>query len=179
MGLSVCHGIIAEHNGRIYAESEPGKGATFIVELPIICEEKQLEMAEPVEDEPEKVTEARILVVDDEPTNLQYLSRMLTEEGHEVETVDNGGDALEMIEKGSYDLILADIKMPGMSGMELYKRVKKAFPSLAGRVVFITGDVMGADTMDFLTRAKASYITKPFDVKQLKKDIGRILSESL
>jgi len=69
--------------------------------------------------------------------------------------------------------------MPGMSGMELYKRVKKAFPSLAGRVVFITGDVMGSDTIDFLTRAKANYITKPFDVEQLKKDIGRILSESL
>ena len=148
MGLSVCHGIMAEHNGRIYAESKPGKGATFIVELPIICEEKQLEMAEPAADEPEKVTEARILVVDDEPTNLQYLSRMLTQEGHEVETVDDAGDALKKIEE-------------------------------AGRVVFITGDVMGADTMDFLTRAKASYITKPFDVEQLKKDIWRILSESL
>jgi len=170
---------MAEHNGRIYAESEPGKGATFIVELPVICEEKQVKMVEPAAEEPEKVAKARILVVDDEPTNLQYLSDVFTGEGHEVETVDNGGDALEMIEKGSYDLILADIKMPGMSGMELYKRVKKAFPSLAGRVVFITGDVMGADTMDFLTRAKANYITKPFDVKQLKKDIGRILSESL
>jgi len=148
LGLSVCHGIMAEHNGRIYAESKPGKGATFIVELPIICEEKQLEMAEPAADEPEKVTEARILVVDDEPTNLQYLSRMLTQEGHEVETVDDAGDALKKIEE-------------------------------AGRVVFITGDVMGADTMDFLTRAKASYITKPFDVEQLKKDIWRILSESM
>jgi len=177
LGLSICHGIIAEHNGRIYAESEPGRGATFIVELPVISEEKQLEMAEPAEGEPEKVTEARILVVDDEPTNLQYLSELLAEEGHEVETVDNGGDALKKIEEGGYALILADIKMPGMSGMELYKRVKKAFPSLAGKVVFITGDVMGEDTMKFLSSTKAPYITKPFDNKKLKATINRVLSK--
>ncbi len=179
LGLSICHGIIAEHNGRIYVRSEPGKGANFIVELPVICEEKQVEIAEPAEDEPEKLTEARILVVDDEPINLQYLSQMLTQEGHGVETADNAGDALKKIEEGGYDLLLLDIKMPGMSGMELYKRIQKTVPSLAGRVVFITGDVMGSDTMDFLTRTKSSYITKPVDIEQLKRDIGRILSESI
>jgi len=170
---------MAEHNGRIYAESKPGKGATCIVELPVISEGKQLEMAEPAEDEPEKMTKAKILVVDDEPINIRDLSEVLAGEGHEVETVDNGGDALKMIERGGYDLILLDIKMPGMSGMELYQRIQKTVPSLAGRVVFITGDVIGSDTMDFLTMTKANFITKPFDIEQLKRDIGRILSGSL
>ena len=179
LGLSVCHGVIAEHNGRIYAESKPGRGATFIVELPVISEDRQVKKAEPVTKEPGKVAEARILVVDDEPTNLQYLNEVLTKEGHEVETVDNGGDALKMIRKGEYDLVLLDIKMPGMSGVELHRRIGETVPSLADRVVFITGDVMGSDTMDFLTRIKANYITKPFDVEQLKKDIGRILSGSI
>jgi len=58
LGLSVCHGVIAEHNGRIYAESKPGKGATFIVELPVICEDRQVEKAEPVTEEPGKVAKA-------------------------------------------------------------------------------------------------------------------------
>ena len=179
LGLSVCHGIMAEHNGRIYVISEPGRGATFIVELPVVSEEKQLEMAEPAAGKTEKVAKAKILVVDDEPTNRQYLSEVFTGEGYEVETVDNASDALKMIKKREYDLVLLDIKMPGMSGVELYQRVKKAFPSLADRVVFITGDVMGEDTMDFLTRIKANFITKPFDIEQLKRDIGRILSEAL
>ncbi len=176
LGLSVCHGIIAEHNGRIYAESKPGRGATFIVELPVISEDRQAKKAEPVTEEPGKVAEARILVVDDEPTNRQYLSEVFTGEGHEVETVDNGGDALKMIEKGSYDLILADIKMPGMNGVELYQRIQKTVPSLAGRVVFITGDVMGENTMKFLSSTEAPYVTKPFDSKKLKGTINRLLA---
>ena len=175
LGLSLSHGIIAEHNGRIYAKSKPGKGATFIVELPVITEEKQLEMAEPAE-EVKKVAPARILVVDDEPAICQLLKRVLTGEGHEVETVTSAGDALEKMKGTRYNLILLDIKLPGKSGIELYKHIKKIAESLARRVVFITGDVMGTDTRNFLSRTKAPYITKPFDVEQLKRDLNQMLT---
>jgi len=177
LGLSMCHGIVTEHNGRIYARSRLGKGATFIVELPIVAEEKQLEMAEPVV-KAEKVAGARILAIDDEPTVLQYLSQVLTDEGHKVETVDNADDALRMVKNNRYNLILSDIKLPSMSGIELYKELQKVAKSLAKRVVFITGDVMGTDTRDFLLKTKAPYITKPFDAEELKWDINRILAEA-
>ena len=177
LGLSICHGIITEHNGRIYAESEPGKGATFIVELPVVPEEKHPQAAKPVAEEAAKVPTARILVVDDEPVILDFVSRVLTDEGYEVETVANAKDALVKIKSERYGLILLDIKMPGMSGAELYKRIQGIARSLARRVVFITGDVLGADTIDFLARTQASYVTKPFDAKQLKKEINRILAE--
>jgi len=177
LGLSICHGIIAEHSGRIYAKSKLGKGATFIVELPIVTEPEQLKLAEPVAEEAERVAGARILVVDDEPTVLRFLSRALTDEAHEVETVDNADDALERLESNGYSLILLDIKLPGMSGMESYERIQKIAQPLAKNVAFITGDVMGADTKDFLTRTKAPYIAKPFDIRQLKKDINRILAQ--
>ncbi|MCJ7653700.1 MAG: PAS domain S-box protein, partial [Dehalococcoidia bacterium] len=95
LGLSVCYGIVSEHGGRIYAESKPGKGATFIVELPIITEHKQLEFPEPAVQQQQKVTGAKILVVDDEPVVRKFISRVLAEEGHQVETVDNAEDALE------------------------------------------------------------------------------------
>jgi len=176
--LSVCYGIITDHNGRIYAESEKGKGATFIVELPIVSEESQLALAELEAEEPEKVAGAKILVVDDELGVRQFLSRLLAEEGYDVESVDNAGDALERIEKEKYNLILLDIKMPDMSGIELHGRIRKMARSLAKRVVFITGDVMAADTQSFLSRSKTSYISKPFDTKQLKKVIARLLRES-
>ena len=175
LGLSICHGIITEHKGQLYVKSKLDKGATFIVELPIITEEQQLGLAEPATEESNRVVGAKILVVDDEPATLQLLSQILINEGHKVETVTNATDALERIKNGRYNLILLDIKLPGMSGIEVYKSIQKIAQSLARRVVFITGDVMGGDTNDFISRTKAPYITKPFDIEQLKKNINRIL----
>jgi len=68
--------------------------------------------------------------------------------------------------------------LPGMSGIELYKNMQKIARSLASRVVFVTGDVMAPDTSDFLSRTKAPHITKPFDVKELKRTVKRILAQS-
>jgi PAS domain S-box-containing protein len=176
LGLSVCHGIVTEHNGKIWAESELGKGATFIIELPLTTEEKQLEPTEPIMEEPKKITKAKILVVDDEPVIRQFVSQVLGEQGHTVETADNATDALKMVKSKRYRLILLDIKMPGMSGLELYKQFQKIAPSLTKRVVFITGDVMGKRTLAFLDKTKTPYMMKPFDAKQLKAEINRILA---
>jgi CheY-like chemotaxis protein len=117
-------------------------------------------------------------VVDDEPAVRQLLSEVLTEEGHGVETVDNADDALEMISNRRYGLILLDIKMPGMTGIELYKRIQKIARSLGRRIVFITGDVIGTDTQEFLAKTNAHYINKPFDIKQLKKEVNHILAQA-
>jgi len=176
LGLSVCHGIVTEHKGKIWAESEPGKGATFIVELPLTTEETQSEPPEPVVEEPKKIAKAKILVVDDEPVIREFVSQVLGEQGHYVETVDNAADALMKVKSKRYRLILLDIKMPGMSGIELYRQFQKIAPSLTKRVVFITGDVMGKRTLDFLDKTKTPCMMKPFDAKQLKLKINRILA---
>ena len=179
LGLSICYSIVTRHGGKIYARSRLGKGATFFVELPVVTEEEQLKMAEPAVEVSRTLPRARILIVDDDSIVQQFLTKVLTEEGHEVEIVDNGGDALERIDSEDYDVILLDVKLPGMSGIELYEYMQKAVKSLARRVVFITGDVMSADTMVFIKSAGTPYITKPFDAEQLKKDINRILSQQL
>ena len=176
LGLSLCYGIVAEHNGRIYAESKPGKGATFIVELPVITEVKPPEPARPVIGESKKKIKARILAVDDEKVVRDVVKRVLSGEGHKVETVDNAADALNRIESHRYNLVLLDIKMPGMNGMELYKRIQKIDKLLARKVVFITGDIMGADTEKFLAETKSAHIEKPFDAEQLGKAVRRALS---
>jgi CheY-like chemotaxis protein len=175
LGLSICHGIVTEHGGRIWAESKLGKGATFIVELPVVTEEKRPRRTK-VARKLERATKGKILVVDDEPVVRRLLSQILTEEGHEVEATDDGEDALSRIKSNRYNLILLDMKLPGMSGSELYGRVKEIAESLAQRVVFITGDVMGADTEAFLARTEVPYIHKPFDVKQLSTEIKRLLA---
>jgi PAS domain S-box-containing protein len=176
LGLSICHGIVAEHKGRIWAESKLGIGATFIVELPIVTGSIQLEMTEPPGKKLKKMPKAKILVIDDELSTLELLSRLFTDEGYDVETVNNADEALEMVKNRRYNLILLDIKMPGTSGIELYGRMQKIALSLAERVIFITGDVIGPDTENFLSRTKAPYITKPFDVHQLKKKIKHFLT---
>ncbi|MBM4447599.1 MAG: response regulator, partial [Chloroflexi bacterium] len=87
-------------------------------------------------------------------------------------------EALKKIESQKYNLILADIKMPGMSGVTLYKRIQKIDKSLASKVVFITGDIMSADTERFLSETKVAHIDKPFDAEQLSKEVKRALTRS-
>ena len=176
LGLSVSHGMVSQQGGKIYAKSRLGRGATFFVELPIITKAKQLKLAEPAI-QPGKVAKARILVVDDDLIVQEFLTEILREEGHEVEIIDNGNDALERLESENYDVILLDIKLPGMSGIDLYKHLQKTAKTLARKVLFITGDTMGKDTMAFISKAKPAYITKPFDAELLKKNINRILSQ--
>jgi len=187
LGLSICHGIITEHGGRIYAESVSGKGATFIVELPVVTEPEELKPAEPVADETESVEKAQILVVGNELPILQFVSRVLTEEGHEVETVDNAQYALERLKSKKYSLVLLDTQ-PGASGIELielYESIQKIAPPLARRVAFITNEVIKANTKDFLNETKAPHIdrpavqdiTRPLAAKQLKTEIDRILAQ--
>ena len=183
LGLSLCYGIVAEHNGRIYAKSKPGKGATFIVELPIVTEvevpepaEPVVEQAEPVVEQAEKVVKAKIMVIDDEKVIRDLAKRVLGGEGYEVDTVDNADDALKMIESQRYNLILLDIKMPGMDGVELYRRIQKIAKSLARRVIFITGDILSSDTEKFFAETKVVRIDKPFNAAQLKQEVKRVLT---
>ncbi|MCJ7515597.1 MAG: response regulator, partial [Dehalococcoidia bacterium] len=176
LGLSLCYGIVAEHKGKIYAESQPGKGATFIIELPVVTEVTPPKPAAPDVKKSKKAGRARILVVDDEQVVRDVVNRVLTGEGYKVETVDNAADALKKIESKRYKLILVDIKMPGMNGVELYKRIQKIDKPLARRVAFITGDVMGADTEKFLSETKVAHIDKPFDAEQLSREVQRALT---
>ena len=177
LGLSICHGIITEHKGRIWAESKLGKGATFILELPVVTKGRQPMPLEPTVEEPKKVTKAKILVIDDEPLIRQIVSHVLTKEGHDVEAVDNAGDALKRIKSKRYRLILLDINLPGIGGIKLYKKFQDIAASLKKRVVFIASDVMDERSTDFLNKIKAPYITKPFDTEKLKTEINRVLAK--
>ena len=176
LGLSLSYGIVVEHKGKIYAESKPGKGATFVVELPVVSEAEPLMPDEPVVEEPERAVKAKILVVDDEQVVRDLVERVLIGEGYEVDTEGNADGALKKIESKRYNLILLDVKMPGISGTELYRNIQKIARSLARRVVFITGDVMAADTEKFLSETKVPHIAKPFNAEQLRREVKRILA---
>lgn len=107
--------------------------------------------------ESQMVPRAKILAVDDEPRFLELVSHILTDEGHEVETVDNGNDALEKIKSKKYSLLLTGVRMPYMNGFELYEHIQKIAPSLAEKTIVVSGSVTQADTQEFLTKNKLLY----------------------
>jgi len=179
LGLSVCHGIITEHNGRIYAQSEHEKGATFIVELPII----EQEQAETISTVPQEVRQVctrlgSILIIDDDPLLLQFLVQSLSNRGHDVDGMDNANDALRVFKNKRYDLILLDILMPDMSGIDLYRKSHRIDKTIDSRVLIMTGDILSNPTRTFLSRTGLPYIEKPFDIDLLMTKIDDILSRN-
>ncbi len=179
LGLSICYGIVAKHGGRIWAESEFGKGATLFVEIPII---RKRETAGELENGSKRLTKtsmAKVLVVDDEPSVRQFLSEVLIEWGHQVDTAKNSDEALYKIKQHAYGVILVDIKMPDISGIELYRRLKEmGDKTLTARVIFITGDILGTETSVFMSEYKVPIVTKPIDLADLKSKITAVLSPS-
>jgi PAS domain S-box-containing protein len=176
LGLSICHGIIIEHDGKIYAESKRGKGATFYIELPIIKRPKRHKQKGSVPTKQRKITRSRILVVDDEIGILDSLSRILAKQGHKVETTDNCVDALDMIKTEKYDYILLDVKLPGMSGIEMFNEIKKHDRSIVKKLAIITGDTMEPATQEFLEYAKVPCFVKPFDTKNFIREINSLIN---
>jgi two-component system, NtrC family, sensor kinase len=178
LGLSICFGIIQEHDGKIAVRSTPERGACFTVDLPVLTD-PTVEKAVCAESAPEGAPcseQARVLVVDDEPSILDVLAEALRSDGHTVDTAVNGRVALRKILEGEYDLVLSDLKMPVMSGQDLFREVARLRPALARRFVFSTGDVMGGDTRDFLQWTGNPYVEKPFHVDKLIGMLRDILS---
>ena len=125
LGLSISHGIVSEHKGHIWAESQAGMGATFIVELPVTKAiktqpEKDNQAGTPME----TGEETRILILDDEINIQDVLAKTLRRRGYVVDTTNNGADGLLCLTKTDYQLILCDIRMPGFNGLDFYKNVE-------------------------------------------------------
>lgn len=177
LGLSICYGIIEEHKGRISVRNGAGGGALFTVELPICEPDVSIEEVASAGDTeivgggPRK----NILVVDDELAIIDILYQVLKMDGHRVDTALNGAIALRKIQKESYDVIISDLKMPGMSGQELYQKVRELDCDLSRRIIFSTGDVVSSDTRSFLEQSGNSYLQKPFEIDTIRKIVQSVL----
>lgn len=168
LGLSVCHGIISEHEGQILVESTPGEGACFTVQIPIVAAVETGEQTDNGSDEVNRQPgRARILVVEDEVVIRELVLRILKRVGFEVDTCPDGLEALETIEKTKYNLIICDVRMPRLSGIELYEKLKARGSRTAERILFITGDTVSHDTQKFMKRHSLPFLGKPFEVEDL------------
>lgn len=167
LGLSISYGIIKEHGGNIYALSELNKGATFVIELPIV----EAHLSEVEKEKALKGVssnfQATILVIDDEQNILDLLYDFLGEKGYQVDTANSGQEALRKLKVGTYDLILCDLKMPNLSGQQLYAEIKRIHPELSSKIIFFTGDTVSPQTESFLKLTGNKVIPKPFDLDWL------------
>ena len=179
LGLSITHGIVTEHGGTIDIASAEEGGAVVTVELPIVEKAQWAEVTKAVQtggakDSP--LSGKRILIVDDEKTIRETLQDIFTREGFKVETARDGREALDLIEKEKFALVITDLKMPGYGGMDLYESVQKKHAYLKDKIIILTGDVFSEDVREFLNGSGCPYVLKPFEPKKLIEIAVKLLS---
>lgn len=164
LGLSVAYGIISRHKGEISIDSQEGKGSTFKIKLPL------QEMAGELKETPApKVLnrKMRILVVDDDENIQEILQDILSLEGHQVQAASSGEEALKIFNSSNFEVVITDLGMPGMSGWELAKEVKKSKSQV--RVILITGWRAQLDTDKIKESGVDFILPKPFHIEQIKE----------
>ena len=178
LGLSICYSIMEEHKGKIWVESEVGKGARFIAELPVVvCEDARPEGDGPGNDRDLdlEAPQRRILIVDDEPGIVDILQEVLGNSGYRIETANNGAKALNRIASQEYDLIISDLCMPEMSGERLHAAIRENYPHLLHRIIFLTGDTVSPGSRSFLEQSGAQWLSKPFNITELERVVRSYL----
>lgn len=179
LGLSICYGIVREHGGRIWAESEPGGGAALFVELPI-----RHAVAASAAPPPAPLLQGRrILIVEDDRAIVALCRRVLSRGGARLLAAHDGLQGLEVLAKAiardqAPDLIVADLRMPRLDGPAFYEQVRREHPSLGDRFLFISGDTVRPETQHFLATCGLPCLRKPFGTRELEQAVGRLLRDA-
>ena len=177
LGLTVAYAIVQEHSGRIWLSSS-NAGTSFFVELPVSGQHLNAPAARAAQ-QPislEAFKGLRVLVVEDEPALAVAVSEALEDAGFTVDRAGDGEQGLTRLTEANYDLIVCDLKMPRIVGMQFYRAMAAATPALARRVIFVTGDVAGTDAERFLEETACRWLSKPFRLGDLLRAARDTLS---
>jgi len=165
LGLPISLDIVRRAGGDLVAESEPGRGAVFRVRLPAAIGVPQAKTRSAPS--LKAIQRRRVMAIDDEALLLKAFQRMLASH-HDIETKLGAREALRCFgQDRRFDVVLCDLQMPDMSGVELYAAVKQQWPELAERFIFITGGAFSAEARRFLEEPNIACINKPFQLREL------------
>jgi len=204
LGLAIVLSVVREHGGQVSVSSPPEGGTVFTVELPSAVESA----IEPGRSSPESGEQlppvtggseiprhpphalpqralrsnhrgTRVLVVEDEPTVARLIADVLEDEGLHVDVLLDGREALDRAAREPFDLVICDMKMPGLDGQNFYQSLARTRNPLQERFLFVTGDVIAQQTHDFLARNRLPHVAKPFRVEELTEKVFSLLESQL
>src|SRR5438445_1706050 len=183
LGLSIAHSILADHGGRIFHQPSTLGGACFIMELPVVSPGVDPQPPAPATPLPAPAEApqgqpAHILVLDDERAIAELLGEMLGLLGYSTMLCHSAPDALELVERHAFDLIISDFRMPKMNGQEFYELAVEKKPELARRVVFLTGDAVNEETQAFLQSTDNPHLSKPFQLARVEQTVAEVLQQN-
>ena len=177
LGLSICYGIITDHKGEISLENTIN-GAMATMKLPAVREIGDVQPEESTDSislsPGDGSRKSLIMVVEDEEDLLDLMVDSLSPY-YTVMTYENGKTAYDHIDEHAWELIISDLRMPVMNGMELYEEAIKRNPGLRKRFMFITGDTYDFQVKEFLENTGVTYLRKPFRIKELRDTVSRQL----
>jgi len=177
LGLYISHNIVRSLGGAIWVESELGKGSTFHIDLPVFTRTASQPPAERARISTPSLGRMRVLVVDDEPSIRSFVELLLADH-HEVISVASGRDAIESLELRAFDVIVCDLIMPSLTGMDVYDYARAKRPELAPRFVFMTGAAFTDRATELVTTTKQPVLRKPFAASELFAAIGSVAAQA-
>jgi PAS domain S-box-containing protein len=178
LGLAICQRLVADMNGALTVESDLGRGTTFRVALPVALREATPKVVAGEQASSAIGRRGRILVVDDEELMLRVVERVLAQE-HDVVSTLSAKAALTRCASGEkFDLILCDLMMPEMTGMDLHGELSRIAPDQASRMIFLTGGAFTEKGRQFLAATAREHLEKPFDPGNLRAIARRYLRHS-
>jgi PAS domain S-box-containing protein len=179
LGLAISKQLIEMMNGEIGVESEKEKGSIFYFTAEFACKESRRKetgaVKTPMIDN--NGTRLNILAVEDDTVNQMIITRIIEKQGHSVQVANNGLEALEILENKEFDLILMDIQMPEMDGIETTKRIRKREEGTFRHIpiIAVTAHALKGDRQRFLNAGMDEYIPKPIAVEELFSAMDKVL----
>ncbi len=171
LGLSIAFGIVASHGGSIRVVDREGPGAAFAIELPAGEKRPSAAGGEGPDAVAVDAPRGKILVIDDEEAVARLICEALEEDGHRAVATHNGGDAIRELASDSFDLVISDLRMPGMTVLRLREQMDRLKPGLSRRLLLTTGDTVSSEPEHFAQQEGIPLLHKPFDVDDLRRTV--------